>query len=397
MAIKTTSTFKQSDLKAVDEAYGVKVGNTEYIIGDADPTKFLPADGSVYLQSAYPKLFNKVGLIHTHDHTVKSATVGDGTLRTTSVAWSPDLSIFALLGDGGLVATSSDGVSWTTHSTISTPPTTVWYGMCWAEGLSKFVAVGETTDSAEPTVMTSLDGVNWTQTVTGLTGDDLKLHGVTWSSDINLLVAVGFGGSVLTSPDGITWTSQTSGNIYNFYDVTWSEYYQRFYACGNWCIFWSSDGVNWTGTTDLDQWILSIVSKPNSHVLVGTGLSGVTWESTDGETWVLYDFDHDYGSRSFWSEEAGMFVMAGDNNVYCSYDGVTWPQELIYPKTFEEDEEPELGEVAYAPSLERFVMAGNVGRVGYSAGPAYDTSIEFAVPLVYSPYPSAKAYIRYKA
>lgn len=392
MAIKTTSTFKP-DIQKVDEAFGKRpAGKAEFIMGGApEDSGFLPQDGAVYLQSEYPQLFNNIGFVETQDLTVTSADLF-GTDTTTSVAWSPTLGIFAMLGTNGLTATSSDGINWTT-SYIASPSDTTWFGMCWASGLSKFVAAGVATANTNPSIMTSPDGVNWTPIVTGSTAQ-YELMDVTWSSDINLLVAVGWAGNTLTSPDGVNWTDRTSGNIYDFYTVRWNEYYQRFYAAGNWSIYWSSDGINWSGTTDTTQWIMSVSSKPGSNVLVATGLNYVAFISEDGESWkeVYYNFEH--GGRSFWSEEMNMFVMSGTNGIYCSPDGYTWPYELMYPKQFYQDSGEDYGDLAYSPELGRMVITGAEGSIGYSAGPRYDTATEFAVPRKYNEYPGAKAYIR---
>jgi hypothetical protein len=48
--------------------------------------------------------------------------------------------------------------------------------------------------------------VNWTRRTSGTSND---LYGVTYGN--GTFVAVGEGGTILTSPDGVTWTQRTSG------------------------------------------------------------------------------------------------------------------------------------------------------------------------------------------
>jgi len=71
-------------------------------------------------------------------------------------------------------------------------------------------------------------GVTWTPRIVGK-----KLNGVAYGKDLNgngLFVAVGGGGTILTSPDGITWTLQTSGTSNTLYGIAYGN--GRFVAVG---------------------------------------------------------------------------------------------------------------------------------------------------------------------
>ena len=58
-------------------------------------------------------------------------------------------------------------------------------------------------------------------------------------------VAVGGSGTILTSSDGISWTSRTSGISNSFYGVTYAN--STFVAVGDsGTIITSSDGTSWT-------------------------------------------------------------------------------------------------------------------------------------------------------
>jgi fibronectin type 3 domain-containing protein len=65
------------------------------------------------------------------------------------------------------------------------------------------------------TILTSSDGTTWTSRTSGTTNN---LYGVTYGN--STFVTVGDSGTILTSSDGTTWTSRTSGTTNNLYGVT---------------------------------------------------------------------------------------------------------------------------------------------------------------------------------
>jgi hypothetical protein len=75
-------------------------------------------------------------------------------------------------------------------------------------GNGLFVAVGGYDDQPFSTsiILTSPDGVNWTEQTSPTSN---PLYGVTYGD--GLFVAVGVLGAILTSPDGVSWTERTSG------------------------------------------------------------------------------------------------------------------------------------------------------------------------------------------
>jgi photosystem II stability/assembly factor-like uncharacterized protein len=132
---------------------------------------------------------------------------------------------------GACVATSPDGVTWTT----GTPPAggrldkAFWIG-------GQFLGVGATGALA-----TSPDGATWTPRVSGVTG---TLRGAAASPSTQ--VVVGDGGTILTSADGgATWTPRTSGTSSTLRRVTWTG--TEFLAVGSaGRLLRSPDGVAWT-------------------------------------------------------------------------------------------------------------------------------------------------------
>ena len=68
------------------------------------------------------------------------------------------------------------------------------------------------------TILTSSDGTTWTSRTSGTTND---LWGDHYGNRI--FVAVGDSGTILSSSDGTTWTSRTSGTSEGFRRVFYKE------------------------------------------------------------------------------------------------------------------------------------------------------------------------------
>ena len=76
------------------------------------------------------------------------------------------------------------------------------------------------------TILTSSDGTTWTSRTSGSKG---KLRAVAYGNDT--LVVVGFSGTILTSSDGAIWTKRTSGTKAHLGNVTYAN--DTFVAVGN--------------------------------------------------------------------------------------------------------------------------------------------------------------------
>ena len=108
------------------------------------------------------------------------------------------------------------------------------------------------------TILTSADGITWTSKTSGTTDD---FSGVTYGN--GTFIAVGGGGTILTSVDGTTWTSRTSGPTDDFSGVTYGN--GTFIAVGyGGTILTSADGITWTSRT-------SGTTNPLSGVTYGNG------------------------------------------------------------------------------------------------------------------------------
>lgn len=120
--------------------------------------------------------------------------------------------VIVAAGDGGIIRTSTDGVTWTTRSVTEFASNMYFYAMAW-DG-SKFILVGEDYNSSVSgwvgLIYTSADGTTWTQRFRG-TVANTQLYGV--AANGSSAVAVGNRGTMLGSGNGTTWTGMTVSGI----------------------------------------------------------------------------------------------------------------------------------------------------------------------------------------
>jgi hypothetical protein len=120
---------------------------------------------------------------------------------------------------GNTIATSNDGLTWTTRGKIDNINIIDTNGRGVAYGNYLWVVVGGGSSDSANSIATSDDnGVSWT----GQGNNKLGLHGRAVAYGNNMWVAVGIGGAntIATSSNGIEWTGQgntyiTSGNANN--------------------------------------------------------------------------------------------------------------------------------------------------------------------------------------
>jgi hypothetical protein len=156
-----------------------------------------------------------------------SQTLTGGDTTWYSVCWSPELGKFCAVGTnagGGTYnfMTSSDGTAWS-YITLSG----YWFAVCWAPELKIFCAVGESGKNA-----TSSDGVTWA-THTAVSSNTWR--SIVWSPELGQFCVVGMANSapnIMTSSDGITWATQTCSDD-SYQSVCWSPELGIFCAGAN--------------------------------------------------------------------------------------------------------------------------------------------------------------------
>ncbi len=207
--------------------------------------------------------------------------------------------------------TTGCGESW---QMVSPPPTSnSLLAIAWTG--SQFVAVG-----ALGTILTSPDAVTWT-TQNRVTTSDLA--GVAWTG--GTLVAVGLVGTIITSPDDVTWTSHNWGVPFDLLDVAWTGTQVVAVGYGG-EILTSPDGTSWTSRASSTSYPLAGVASTGTQ-LVAVGQHGTIVTSADGVTWT----PRSSGTATNLSSVAWTgtrLVVVGDNGaVLTSADGITWTSQ----------------------------------------------------------------------
>jgi phage-related protein len=290
-----------------------------------------------------------------------------------AMCYAQELSRFVVVGqptgsdtDGQLVMTSPDALVWT----FRTIGNFSWRGVCWAPSIPRFVAVGGTGSCA-----TSPDGVTWTSaTPAGLSG--MTLQHVCWSPTINLFVATASAGTnrIATSPDGITWTARTSpGGAY--YEVIWVVALGLFVVGGAGVTAWSPDGTNWTAGSAIAHTEQAICydSGHGKVIMMGTGSAPRSANSPDGKVWtdrpcsaIAYQgvaYSPDFNNA------VGVAVSGGQRVVVSSNGGDTWGGPEILPNI------QVWSDITFAPDKKIFAT---VARVGTTPGEALSWPVTIA-------------------
>lgn len=221
---------------------------------------------------------------------------------------------------GGIIRTSSDGISWTTVLADLNSPGL--YGIIYAAG--KFVTVG-----LNGTLRTSTDGLTWTSQVSGT---DKGLIGIAYGG--GQFMAVGYGGTAITSTDGVSWTARTTGTTIDFHDVIYGG--GQFVIVGaDGIIRTTPNGTIWTARTSGTGKTLASVTVGKSGLFVAVGFSSAIVTSPDGITWTPRSapgFGDLLGGVAC-DLVTGQFVAVSNhgNEVLTSPDGITW--SLVYSGT----------------------------------------------------------------
>jgi hypothetical protein len=243
--------------------------------------------------------------------------------------------------DGGSVITNyeystDNGSTWITPSpAITSSPLNISSGLTnctsYQVKIRAVNAAGSGTESAVVTLVpsTSNIGVNWTSRTS--VADEWNT--ITYGNDLFVAVASGVNGNrVMTSPDGITWTGQTSAADNSWSSVTYGN--GLFVAVANNGdsgnrVMTSSDGITWTARTSAADNAWRSVTYGNG-IFVAVAFSGNgnrVMTSLDGITWTSRTSAADNGWRSV-AFGNGLFVAVantGENNrVMTSPDGITW-------------------------------------------------------------------------
>ena len=319
-------------------------------------TRSLATDGHIYVAAAS----NGIWTSHDMKSWTRASLPSDSGILYYEVLW--DGSRFIAVGEG--VITSTDGSNWS----IAYPSDGVhtWQGI--ATDGSTYIVVGSTPfGSGVNDVLRSTNGTHWglvaipasVRTASGIVDGDLALNGI--ASDGAQFVADGLlqGSSsgadfLMTSPDGVTWTSQSLPTPFAFYnqaDVNGAAWGGGTFVSGGLLgVYTSPDGVTWTDhqLTNLSDptapsWLFNKVAFLNGG-FIATGFDAqssgtqktAVFKSSDGATWTAKDLEA-RGTSVFGvsgvAYSGGKYALTGYQGAYTSSDGVTWSKVFAGPQT----------------------------------------------------------------
>lgn len=266
--------------------------------------------------------------------------------------------LYIAVGTDGAITTSSDGIAWTAqrygtsfdfNDVVQQAPIPADEGTPNDTGVagSPIVIVGE-----NGLILTSTNGINWS---TAYTNDSINLTsvasflyqepttvdgiGATPRVFVNVFVAVGENGKVVTSRDGTNWSERNSRYPFTFNHIIYDAALGFFAAVGDqFTIFSSPNGEVWNLMDAAeDEDLYAVAYGNNTYVAVGD--NGLILTSADGETWVevpLANLPVAAQSESFYGVTYGgpasQFIAVGSNNtILLSADGNVWTAATNIP------------------------------------------------------------------
>ena len=249
--------------------------------------------------------------ISINDDTWTEITVGDRDFK--GIAYGNGT--FVAIGDGGTLAYSNDGVTWTNKTIFGGNGS--FETICYGNG--KFAALGNGTINAY-----SEDGITWS------TNQNLSISATDIIYDViyanNKYVAVGTNGVILYSEDAITWNAGVSENMRGLNSITYGN--GKFVAVGGGVILYSEDGINWTVVAGVEVSTYIVEYANNTFVTyptIFTSEDGINWSPT-----ITSSADILYFSFSFQTESLaycnGRFLATSYSREFGSYsdDGINW-------------------------------------------------------------------------
>ncbi|MBI2514186.1 MAG: immunoglobulin domain-containing protein [Opitutae bacterium] len=224
---------------------------------------------------------------------------------------------FAVGHDGGLMATSSDGVTWTQRQppTFFSSPSIAWVNgiYCITDGSFSYY--------------TSSDGLSWTwrpgpaQTQMSLVH---AFNGRFWAV---------VGGIVFSSTDALTWEPRFGAPAIGYSVVSMTQGGGRFVTSGSWRNdYFSDDGIVWTQSqTGIgDQVGGRLLYALGKFFCTDADFGGRYWHSSDGSNWQVADIAGFSGTITRFEFANGMLVALGTKgNFATSTDGLSWTNRSI--------------------------------------------------------------------
>ena len=219
------------------------------------------------------------------------------------------------VGNNTGILTSPDAVTWTRLPV----PAANWLNAT-GYGAGRYVAIGD-----QGYITTSLDAVTWVGNTTA-SGTTQNLRGIAYAN--GRFIVVGNGGVIRTSTNGTTWTTATSGITTNFNGIT--AFGSTFIAIGDsGVILTSLDGLIWTPTPSGTTQSLRGLCVDRGTVYI-VGFNRTMLASTDAQAWTTRSAPavtpplNNPNYRGITAANGGLFIVGDQGVALFSPDGVAW-------------------------------------------------------------------------
>ena len=355
---------------SVANTYGITVGSfvTIYCV------VYSPYNGTFRVTSVNPNTSFSVGS--------NSAGASYGNIGST---YGPIVTfvmpLVVAVGSGGLACTSIDGYIWTARNTSLT----TCYGIAWSPNLQRFSIVGQGGNGSVYSGITATtwsnmssnifpggqgNGITWNGTLytaasSGTYSESVSYDGINWTGILATpgvattqcvayrpqIMVAGISSNagsyaapnvIIYSQDGgNTWQGRSGNTIMTqCYAVAWNGLIWVAVGAGGSRSAWSSDGINWTGTTSVISlavyclvWANSLglwVAGGYGSFVLSTSVDGVTWTGRAGSSTLgvsIFGNPASYGCIALgWN---GIMLVAlgsssANNLLATSRDGINW-------------------------------------------------------------------------
>ena len=264
------------------------------------------------------------------------------TSNLNAVTWSPVYQQFVAVGDNGTIIFSPDGAQWKAIPVING---VVFNDIYWNSDLSEYLLVGTGgtilglkaafVDATKPQFKIKIS------TVTS------GLNAIAWDSTHQRYLIAGDFGTILTSPNGVTWTSEKDGIgviAAKFTDIAYNNISNKYFVTAeNRGLFTST--ADPTDTTGYQKWgatgglgafpvdliINSIAIEPTTGLIVlmaspTGGRATIITSNSLGKVWTQRASNiAEQLNDIFWDVPTKQFIASGQNSrILTSPDGITW-------------------------------------------------------------------------
>jgi hypothetical protein len=340
---------------------------------------WIPANGASLSPATYPALASIINGAVTPSTTWAFAANTNVPSMPLGQSFAYGAGVY--VGGSTALYTTTTGATWAARtSPFSNLNSNACRSMVFGNNL--FVAGG---GGSAPLLATSPDGINWTTRTSNLPAT-LNISCVVYGNGMFLVFKSD--GSYASSTDGINWTAYPTitngaGSIGAGYG---NGKFVVGYAGTSASVKYSTDGINWTAAANnpfTNVGLTFNIAFGNGVFVAGSGTA--LWYSYDGSVWSSNVPSNYFGQAiNGICFGAGVFVAFSPRYVATSPDGITWTTEYTYSS---------LGLTACAYGAGKFVLVASGAWVETNARYAYDPSSTFVVPNITTTAPTI-AYIK---